>query len=516
MSESYAFINEYIAGLSGIYYIRQLLVILVIFSYGALLTDLMVRDTVSWVKRSILAFPAGISAFAITAYSMLVLRIPYNTWSVSAVMAIEIIAVLAALLRSRRPLKITPYKNHMIITLAAALVIAAVSASGLAPVAISNDTMYYFKRYPDAIVYYGGLRDQFDFFLTDTGLGVVSIDTLPSLFGFGETFGIRECFHIDFLLFFFVSVFERAQKLLSKRSSYVFAGAVTTVLAVSTPFVILGHWALANMYFMELFFIAAYTANDLEDDAAGLVSVLLVALGLLRIEGTLFVVWLILCACAYTKLAPKMARFVILPLGILFSLYCLNVFVRFYVLDNMYLFLSPQKAVLIICMMACVGIYLAFIQKRLPEKISDNLPVLYILALLCGNLILAVYDKDHYLGNLAAFRDNLFRQSGWGMFPYFVMCAAAFLAIEYGISYFGYKEKIMPSGFGITLAVGFLLIVIGASFGRGDLLSEDVGDSGNRVLLQIVPLVVMAFSELFLNVLCYNHGVRDTYGKRGD
>ena len=74
----------------------------------------------------------------------------------------------------------------------------------------------------------------------------------------------------------------------------------------------------------------------------------------------------------------------------------------------------------------------------------------------------------------------------------------------------------MPSGFGITLAVGFLLIVIGASFGRGDLLSEDVGDSGNRVLLQIVPLVVMAFSELFLNVLCYNHGVGCTYGKRGD
>ena len=54
--------------------------------------------------------------------------------------------------------------------------------------------------------------------------------------------------------------------------------------------------------------------------------------------------------------------------------------------------------------------------------------------------------------------------------------------------------------FNITMVVGFLLIVLAASYGRGDVLSEDVGDSGNRVLLQIVPLLVMMYAELFLDL----------------
>ncbi|MBR4573306.1 MAG: hypothetical protein IKO16_00185 [Lachnospiraceae bacterium] len=516
MSSLAAFINEYIAGLSGIYYVRQLIAAVLLFVFGALLTDLFVKDEVSWLKRSVLAFPSGISAFAITAYAMLVLRIPYNSISVTAVISAEAAGAALALAMSKRTGRVGKYRRHMIITAAAAIVIAAFAVSGITPVSISNDTMYYFKRYPDAIVYYGGLRDQFDFFLTDTGLGVVSLDTLPALFGFGDTFGIRECFHINFLLFFFATVQERAQKHLSLKDSYVFAAVVTATLATATPFVILGHWALANMYFMELFFIAAYTAMDHEADAAGAASVMLVALGLLRIEGTLFVIWLIVCVCAYTGAGKIMASHVVLPLGILFGLYCLNVFARFYVLDNMYLFLSPVKAVLIICMMIGAGIYLAFIQNRLPDNISRHLSLIYIGALLAGNIVLALYDGTHYFGNLAAFRDNLFRQSGWGMFPYLVIASSAFLIFECAVSCFTKANRKYPSGFAITLAAGFLLIVIAASFGRGDLLAEDVGDSGNRVLLQIVPLIVMALGEQFLYVLCYNHVDGETDGKRGD
>lgn len=57
------------------------------------------------------------------------------------------------------------------------------------------------------------------------------------------------------------------------------------------------------------------------------------------------------------------------------------------------------------------------------------------------------------------------------------------------------------NAYNITLTVGFLLIVIAASFGRGDVLYENVGDSGNRVLLQIVPLVVITLGELFLGLV---------------
>ena len=503
MSPLYQFVTEYLADLSPVYYLRQYIVILVLFVFGALLTDVFVRDKkISWVKRSVLAYPLGISAFAVTAYAVLVLRIPYNTLSVSLILAAECAAAIFIIVKRGAGNGILSYRKHMLTAAMAAAALAALATSGLFPVSISNDTMYYFKRYPDAIVYYRGLRDQFDFFLTDTGLGVVSIDTLPALFGFGETFGIREFFHMNFLLFFAAGAFERAKVRLSERSAYVFAVILTGVLAVSTPFVILGHWALANMYFMEMFFIAAYTALDHGGDAFAAAAVMITALGLFRIEGTVFVIWLVLCVSSYSNIGRKAAGYVILPMGILFSVYCLNVFIRFNVLDNMYLFLSPVKAVLIICMMAAAGIYLAFVRERLPEKIRLRLPLIYIAALAAGNAALFVYDSAHYTGNLAAFRDNLFRQSGWGMFPYFVIAAGVFLIAEYSVMYFGNgKRGQAPSGFGITMVAGFLLIVLAASFGRGDLLAEDVGDSGNRVLLQVTPLIVMTFGELFLGLM---------------
>jgi hypothetical protein len=117
-------------------------------------------------------------------------------------------------------------------------------------------------------------------------------------------------------------------------------------------------------------------------------------------------------------------------------------------------------------------------------------------------MLLLVASPSHYIGNLAAFRANLFRQSGWGMLPYFVIAMTALLAAETVILRRS-KSAVEDTSdkFNITLTVGFILIVLAASFGRGDVLAEEVGDSGNRVMLQVVPLVVMTYAELFLRLI---------------
>ena len=387
----------------------------------------------------------------------------------------------------------------MLAAVAFVLVFGAFATSGIMPVSISNDSMYFFRRYPDIIVYYGHLRDQFDFWLTDTGLGIVSVDTLPALFGFGESFGIREFFHINFIAFFGICAYERGSRRMEKKGAVVYALVLTAFLASATPFFILGHWALANMYFMEMFFIAAYTAIDSREGSMGVLPLLLCAVALFRIEGTLFVVWLVLCIALFTDLGRRLAAYVILPVTLLFAGYCLRIFVCFNVLDNIYLFLTPVKAVLLIAVLAFTGIFIAFVLPKLKERFSRFLPFAFIGALILGNLALFVYDRALYIGNLGAFSDNLFRQSGWGMLPYFVIGIIVLLIAEYIIRRI--KGERWPAGdnaYNITLTVGFLLIVLAASFGRGDVLYENVGDSGNRVLLQITPLVVMTLGELLL------------------
>ncbi len=494
------FTTEYLSKSAGVYFVRQYTVIIALFVFGAIITDRLVKNA-SWLLRSTLAYPAGIAAFSVSAYIMLITGIPYNKWTVAVVIVAEAVAILVSGRNSYSKESMATHKKHMLVTIAFVLVLAAFATSGIAPVSISNDTMYFFRRYPDSIAYFGRLRDQFDFWLTDTGLGVVSIDTLPALFGFGESFGIREFFHINFLLFFGLSVYDRAKEKADKKGAVIAAVIVTAFLESATPFFILGHWALANMYFMEMFFIAAYTATRRDFDSSNITPILLLALALFRIEGTMFVVWLILCISLYTDMGKKLCLHCIVPMMVLFSGYCLKVFVQFYVLDNTYLFLTPQKAVLLVATMAAAGIYLVFICPRLPDGITGKLPALYIGALVAGNLVLAVRDTKLYTGNLAAFADNLFRQSGWGMLPYFVIAMTVLLAAEYVIARIKNKEAASFSEpFDVTLLVGFLLMVIAASYGRGDVLAEDVGDSGNRVLLQVVPLVTITYAQAFISL----------------
>ena len=493
-----AFVQQYLESLSKGYFIKQVLVILCIFVFGAIICDAFEGESTSRIRRVVLAFPAGLCTFSVSAYAMLVIGIPYNSMTVIAIILAELIVIIALRRKSFASHLNKTEMIRMIIALLIVAVAAALATSGLAPVSISNDSMYFFRRYPEFIVYYGKLRDQFDFWLTDTGLGSVVIDTLPPLFGFGESFGIREFFHLDFIVFFAVCVYDRAKLYFSGRGAYASSVIVTLVLAASTPFVILGHWALANMYFMELFFIAAYTAAGRKNRDIGVLPILLVALSLLRIEGTIFAVWLVLCISLYTDLSKKLVMYVLIPTAILFTGYCLKIFVGFYVFDNIYLFLTPQKAVILIGAMIMSGVYILFVQDRLKMRAQKILPYIYIAFAVIGNILLFVMNSELYIGNLKAFSANLFRQSGWGMFAHFALFVIVSVIAEYlirAIKKHGTKQPDSILSFSTMLTVGFILIVLIASYGRGDVLAENVGDSGNRVLLQIVPLAVMTLAE---------------------
>ncbi len=56
-------------------------------------------------------------------------------------------------------------------------------------------------------------------------------------------------------------------------------------------------------------------------------------------------------------------------------------------------------------------------------------------------------------------------------------------------------------GFMEFIVSGYLLITLAVGFARGDPLQENIGDSGNRVLLQAVPLIVYAVTERVIKVI---------------
>ena len=100
------------------------------------------------------------------------------------------------------------------------------------------------------------------------------------------------------------------------------------------------------------------------------------------------------------------------------------------------------------------------------------MPYVYLIALAAGNILMFIRKPDLYVTNLTMFGQNLFRQSGWGVFPHFVIAMTVLIVIEYVLMYVRKKETadaLCP--FDITLTAGFILMVLAVSYGRGDSLT---------------------------------------------
>ena len=502
---------QYSASFSGIFFLRQVLVILAIFLLGFLITLISSPDG-KIIKCAILAFPTGLSLFVILGCMVLLTGIPYNTWVILALYIIAF-AICFVFLNKKQTLKKIFEKGNLKILFmifGAVVVLACIATSGLVPVSISNDSFYYFHEYPRDIVYFGGLRDQFDSFLTDVGFGAVTMETLPFLFGFNESFGIREFMHMDFTAFFVYGVYEKSETICDRKKCLLLSLLCGLILAFSSPVFVLGHWVMANMYFMEYFFMAAvlmYQAGRIErkDDTLSVLPamIILVACSLMRMEGGIFILFLLSCL---TVLRLRKGELLGMSLVILLLVggYSLKIYML-YKIDNPYTFLTPEKAVLQAGAFMAMIIYIAFLRDFINRKIGKLLPFIILLGLILGNGVLLLYNSELYITNLKAFYGNLTRQSGWGMLPYLVLSSVIIITVC-DIEAVLHKEgKLLVAGdfelsFYTLLTIGFLLVTLAVSFMRGDALMAEIGDSGNRVLLQITPLLLYTLMLYFIKI----------------
>ncbi|HOO27673.1 MAG TPA: hypothetical protein PLU43_04355, partial [Lachnospiraceae bacterium] len=387
---------------------------------------------------------------------------------------------------------------------AAVLLLAVFAVSGLLSVSLSNDSMYYYSLYSKALVKFGTYRREFNVFLTDVGQGAALIGTLPYFFGFNETFGIQQFFNINFLCMFAYAVYEQAlaaegetagpgRFIRRKRKAAVIAGLSVLVMLSSMPFVIVSKWVMANVYFMEYLFICGYLAyrfrpadQTVRENAAGMLLIeglLIAVLSTLRMEGTIFVLLLVLCISVLPYKSRELAFCFLLPAAMMQLLYDIRIFLTMQIAAP-YRFLTGEKALVQLAAMLAVLLYFLIVRGRFLKKLTEHMAAVIIAGLLLVNVGLCVLDWDIYIGNLEAFGANLFHQSGWGLFPAFVL-AMLFLLMKKERS-FHYFD---------LLTVGYLLTTLAVCWARDGVLREGVGDSGNRVLLQIIPLVVFALTR---------------------
>lgn len=487
---------DFLHQFSARFFINQLLTIIVLFLFGLFLI-MCIRKDCKDIWTLLLAYPLGLAVYVLTCFLLLLCGIPLRTESI----LLTLLCVSAALFIWKKP--VPSVKQELLyfkqsctehawkrwtfgIAALCVLGLAALAVSGILSVSLSNDSMYYYSLYSRALVKYGAYRREFNVFLTDVGQGTALIGTLPFFFGFNETFGIQQFFHINFLCIFTYAVYEQAAKAgMQKKQAVLTAGLSLLVMQSSMPFIIVSKWVMANVYFMEYLFISCYLAFRFENEKERILLIqgaLMAVLSLLRMEGTVFVLFAVLCISVLHYKNRELACCFLLPSVILQIFYDIRIFLTMEI-SAPYTFLTEKKALVQLAGMAAVLCYLLFIRGRYFKKLQAHMNYLVIAGLLLINLGLCALDYHIYFGNLQAFGANLFNQSGWGLFPGLVIAMLILL-----------PKKGYSLSFTELLWIGYLLITLAVCWARDGVLREGVGDSGNRVLLQIVPLVVYAFT----------------------
>ena len=512
--------------------ITLLFVLGFLFAYASGLDLLWSEDTsnkavsdnnIGYVWSILYAFPTGLALFSVIGYLMLCLGIAYTTVTMTLAMILTGIICAVVIIRKENGVNIILHNRSRII---AALIIAIVFAVGIMltsnplDVIVDNDSFFYFSAYPNAIVSEGRYTKYFDVFLTDAAPIGSIVQTLPYLFGFSETFGIQYFLDLNFLMIFGYALYSECKVALGKKNAIISAVGTVLFFVTSSAYLTTAKWVMAGVYFMSYYFITAYLSYKAGgmghgclryggfSEIAGaklkpdtrkpyvMLALMAVMTSMLRQEGVILMLVLVLTLSVLRGYSGKeLASCFILPMLVASAIYYIRVFV---VLDvhPLYAFLTAGKAIIIEAALLFCGAYLLFLRDKLGDRVHRTLPVLLPACALILNLGLMIMRSDRYFHNLYMFYLNVRIGAGWGYFGYIAAVILLLLIIKAIIK----KEWYLS--FFDSLMITYMFTVFLVAFGRGDELRKGVGDSGNRVMLTVVPLVVFAFALRFLKEAC--------------
>lgn len=436
-------IASYLNSAAGGNFVCQVVTIFAMFLFGCLIVFALSEGRMS-AFEIMLSFPVGISVYSLACFIMLIMHVSLNSVSVTG--TLSVIAVLCVVYIKMRALTVKLSRKTMIIFIITLLCIAVISTSGLLPVSISNDSLYYYSMYPSAMTHYGELRKQFNVFLTDVGQTSAILNTLPFMYGFNEGFGIQWFMNINTLLIVVYALKEKCRVYMNGKRAWTAALIMAGVLVTSMPYVIMSRWAMSNGYFMCFMFICVYTAlryggqdrADLGDhaetkDRTGqlfIQGILFTMMAFLRMEGCIVALIILLCISSLRNYTDRqLFCSFLLPVFILSVMYDIRIF-YFMKIDAPYTFLTKTKALIQLAAILVVGVYLVLVRGKLADRYNKmtDIRILVPVGLILINAVLFLYNKTLYVENMKAFAANISNQSGWGLFPMliigiYVMCA---------------------------------------------------------------------------------------------
>ena len=476
------------------FFIRQFLTIVFLTVYGLMIFTLT-RGKMSWKWRYVLSFPTGLALYVVSALTVLILGVPFGSLSVLIVMILLLVITAALGKRSEREILAGFELKGAAVWTLLVLLLAILAVSGRLSLALSNDSVYYYSTYPRILIEQGGYAKSFDTYLTDVGQASAAINCLPFLFGFDTSFGIQHFLNFCFIISFGLFLYEREREMgVGKNKSVILSVAFTLFLASATPFLVISKWVLSNVYFMEYaFWISVFlmklSKEEITADWSVMMASMMAVTAMLRMEGGIIALLIVFAASSFGYSSKRIAVNFLLPMLIFEAGYYIRLFSLG--VDPLYSFLDWKKAVLMVGMIAAAMLYMLIIRGRYMKFVSNNIRLMMIAALIAGNIGLCFINKERFINNLYAFYQNLRQGNGWGIFGIYILLAAVLIVWDtvWGRFSIEYSDAVLAA---------FVLAVVAVCWARGGMLVVRTSDSGNRVLLEIVPFVIWVLHEKIL------------------
>lgn len=491
-----------LSNLSSGFFTKQVFTILFLFVVGvAFLYGIREQMKERWIY--LLAYPTGLAIWCISGFLLLTLGIPFSLLSELITIAVILFVAWAVTVREHRfmePRAVIERPFWKLLTISVVvLAIAAIATSGIISISISNDSMYYYMYYPEVFAKEGAYLSSYDVFLSDVGPMAALIGTIPALLGFDQFYGIQQVFQINFILLFGLFVYERAEGKLQRRTQLVLSIGSLLFLMSATPYMVVSKWILANVYVMGYSFILfglAYKISaerelgeEYKKDFLVVMMVFSAMVSMLRMEGGMLMCFLILCISTLQYKNRELLFCFLIPASVMPCLYYIRYFV-FLKVSPVYAFLTWQKAAVAVGIMILLGHYIGVIRGRYFVRLQKRTGLLILAGLLLANAGLFLIAPSDFVVVIRAFWQNFAYQEGWGYMIYL-------LIICYIVLFFATPKEDHLAGdhdikYENLVFIGYILFTLAVSFARGGGLRRGIGDSGNRVMLQVVPFLIFA------------------------
>lgn len=470
---------------------RQIFASVILFMIGYCLVASMI-PFLSELPKMILAMPLGIVVWGLSSVTLLVLRIPYIRITAFAGFMIFVVLLLFFHRSNIRKIK----GKCLLRALFVVIILANVFSTGYPRYTVTSDTHYCVYIYGRLIASAGKLGvDTVGNLIETTGImpalmscfavfcGFETIQVMHYILMTSLVAGIAVCLHKVFC-----NIFSQKWKSIGL--------TIFLMLTAAAPLFLLYDLIISHSWIMVYMFFVATTAEeysriesrDTRDGVIWLLALFLSWMSLCRVEAIITVVFMVVCM-SYLGLSRREISTCVLPAIILTVVFHAEsqIMIAMYNTELPYGSVFITKSILLM-MAAVVLLMLAYIilyEKTWVKNLRKYLPPLLIMSLLLVSAAFCAKDIERTGNNFQAIFYNLTSiNERWYYFPFFAVIMLVLVIRN--------KQKY---GYWDMLVWGLSLVFFCMSMGRIHPLRYGWGDSFNRYLLHMVPLLLIYLAK---------------------